>query len=157
MKTVTLPWSALEDGLQVVMKDGYPWTVSGFSLSSITVEREGRPAMTRPLPDGEATVVLTREVQAKLDKRAAEAEGVLKAILGAEREALGNPLANPLVLPTQWWNEEDLRMHLRFMHGMYETDVKTVEGLLDMHRSSHADRDLPYYVPHVHHDKEQTP
>jgi hypothetical protein len=157
MKTDTLPWNCLEAGFRVVMKDGYPWTVKAHDLETITVERDGRPAITRPLPAGDAEVVLDARTQAVLDKRASEAEGVLAAILGAEREAIGNPGAYVYVCPTQWWNEDDLRMHLRFMHGEYEYDVKTVDGeygLLALHDHGHKEKDVPRYVPHVHHDKE---
>jgi hypothetical protein len=155
-KTCQLPWNVLQAGFRVVMKDGYPWTVKAHDLTSITVERDGRPPVTRPLPTGDAEVVLDVRTQAVLDKRVAEAEAVLGTILGAEREAIGNPGAYVHVLPTQWWNEEDLRMHLRFMHGEYEYDVKTVDGefgLLALHAHGHEMKDTPRYVPHVHHDK----
>ena len=155
MKTAELPWNALETGLRVVMK-GLPWEVTAFSLEEVTVARGDR-VLTRPLPSGDATVVLDERTQNILKERAAAAEGVLREFLGAEREALGNPEARVPVLPTQWYDEADLRMHIRFMHGMYETDVKKVHGeygLLDMHKSSHEDRDVPYYVPHIHYDLE---
>ena len=155
MKTIDLPWDALQVGLRVKMKDGYAWSVTAHSMEEVTIQRDGRPAMTRPLPTGSAEVVLDARSEAILKERVAAAEGVLKAILGAEREALGDPTARLPILETQWYDEADLRMHLRFMHGMYEADVKTVPGLLDMHKSSHEDRDLPYYVPHIHYDLEK--
>lgn len=152
MKTVELPWDALQVGLKVQLQ-GMAWQVTQFSLEEITVAN-GPRVITRALPTGNAQVVLDARSQAILKERTAAAEGVLKAILGAEREALGDPTARVPVLETQWYDEADLRMHLRFMHGMYEVDVKKVPGLLDMHKSSHEDRDRPYYVPHVHFDLE---
>lgn len=152
MKTVELPWDALETGLKVQLQ-GMAWEVTAFSLEEITVAKGDR-VITRALPTGNATVILDARTAALLKERAAAAEGVLRSILGAEREALGDPTARVPVLETQWYDEADLRMHLRFMHGMYEVDVKTVPGLLDMHKSSHEDRDRPYYVPHVHFDLE---
>ena len=152
MKTADLPWNALETGLQVMMK-GLPWEIVQFSMEEVTVARAGRE-ITRSLPGGNATVVLDARTRALLKERAEAAEGVLRSVLGAERDALGNPEAYVPILPTKWYGEDDLRMHLRFMHGIYEVDIKGVPGLLDAHVSTHADRDVPYYLPHIHHDLE---
>jgi hypothetical protein len=156
--TCQLPWNALEQGFKVLMKDGYPWTVDEVAedLSTLTVSRDGRPPLTRPIPEGDAKVVLDARTAAKLEQRAAYAEDLLRERLGAERVALGDPKARVLVEPVQWVNEADLRMHLRFMHGMYEADVKTVDGeygLLAMHDYSHDKRDTPYYIPHIHYNR----
>jgi len=47
----------------------------------------------------------------------------------------------------------DYRSHLKLMHGVWTTDVKTLKGLAECHDSVH-EFPIGYEIPHTHIDED---
>lgn len=137
MLVTELPLDQVDIGTEIRAKDHSWWKLKlKHSDGKVTLENGTREFTGR---------IKSPVVCRVSDDELREALKILGAVPYAVK--IGAP---PYIVQEKWRGPDELRSHIRFLHGYYVEDVKTRKELVECHATLHEDEDRPFYLTHVH-------